>query len=128
MRVNVYAEEISGDVGMVEKDGHKGVRLFLHSPWHLHHRPDDDDRSAVTFWGILPSAALFRRALVVLYLATERDGLGGGVEAPLTADDLAEIQRLLKWSDVDRSPVERLCIKLEHFRRALSSSPDGGGS
>lgn len=52
MRVNVYAEEITGEVQIVEKDGHKGLRIFLDSPDSLHNRPDDDDRSAVTFWGM----------------------------------------------------------------------------
>lgn len=59
MRINVYAEELTDDVQVVSKDvtdaefGTRtfyGVRMFLASPDELHHSPDDDDRSAITFW------------------------------------------------------------------------------
>ena len=56
MRINVYAEELTDEVTIVEKvaedTGRKfwGVRVFLRSPDALHHTPDDDDRSAITFW------------------------------------------------------------------------------
>jgi hypothetical protein len=55
MRINVYSQELTKEVKLVEKvssDGktHYGIRLFLASPDILHHTPDDDDRSAVTFW------------------------------------------------------------------------------
>lgn len=59
MRINVYAEEITTETEVVSKDvsdskfGDRtfyGVRLFLESPDVLHADPEDDDRSAITFW------------------------------------------------------------------------------
>jgi hypothetical protein len=59
MRINVYAEELTDEVVLVSKDvedeefGKRtfyGVRVFLKSPPELHHSPEDDDRSAITFW------------------------------------------------------------------------------
>jgi len=56
MRINVYAEELTDKVEQVETvadTGRKffGVRFFLESSDKLHHTADDDDSSAVTFWG-----------------------------------------------------------------------------
>lgn len=56
MRVNIYAEELTDDVKLVETctdEGKvfQGVRFYLHSSDRLHLTPRDDDRSAVTFWG-----------------------------------------------------------------------------
>ena len=55
MRINVYAEELTQEVQIVTKkieDGREfiAVRLFLKSHKDLHHTPNDDDRSAITFW------------------------------------------------------------------------------
>ena len=57
MRVNVYAEEITGEVTVIgPKSGGSddlpfvGLRVYLRSPEELHHTEEDDDRSAVTFW------------------------------------------------------------------------------
>lgn len=50
MRIQVYAEEMTGEVETVEKNGYKGVRFYLQSGPALHHTALDDDRSAVTFW------------------------------------------------------------------------------
>jgi hypothetical protein len=59
MRINVYSQELTSDVEMVVKTGTNdvgeveqflGVRMFLLSPEQLHHTPNDDDRSAITFW------------------------------------------------------------------------------
>ena len=53
MRVNIYAEENTDRMEIVEKDadGHHfvGLRIYLGPPQM--HRPGDDDSSAVTFWG-----------------------------------------------------------------------------
>jgi hypothetical protein len=76
MRVNVYSEELTDDVRLIEKrdivgeDGDlvtfHGIRLFLESSDKMHTTPTDDDRSAVTFWFRESEAermyALFRRA------------------------------------------------------------------
>jgi hypothetical protein len=56
MRINVYAEELTDEVEIVEKRAENtgrrffGVRVFLKSPEDLHSTPQDDDRSAITFW------------------------------------------------------------------------------
>ncbi len=75
MRINIYAEELPFNeepglrrvqvVTTTVADGGTffGVRIFLQSPESLHDTANDDDRSAVTFWG--PSdlvAALLRDA------------------------------------------------------------------
>ena len=80
MRVNIYAEEITNNVEIVEKitpDGKfTGVRFWLHLPVTLAdgrqaqgpflHRPGDDDSSAVTFWGKRDLREALRRALALL--------------------------------------------------------------
>lgn len=59
MRINVYSQELTNEIQLVGKptvgpDGESrmyyGVRMYLASPDILHHTPDDDDRSAITFW------------------------------------------------------------------------------
>lgn len=55
MRINVYSQELTSEVVHVEKESNTGViyhaaQLILHSSPMLHHPPEDDDRSAVTFW------------------------------------------------------------------------------
>jgi hypothetical protein len=55
MRINVYSQELTDEVILVEKPSNTGVtyhaaQLILHSSERLHHPPADDDRSAVTFW------------------------------------------------------------------------------
>jgi hypothetical protein len=59
VRINVYAEELTPETELVtktvtdDKFGTRtfyGVRMFLASPDVLHSDPEDDDRSAITFW------------------------------------------------------------------------------
>lgn len=55
MRVNVYSQEVTGEVEIVRKVAqhgpvYHGIRLLLHSSDRLHNVPGDDDRSAVTIW------------------------------------------------------------------------------
>lgn len=55
MRINVYSQEQTSEVLLVAKPSNTGVtyhaaQLVLHSSPRLHHPPQDDDRSAVTFW------------------------------------------------------------------------------
>ena len=66
MRINVYSQELTDEVAVVEKVSNTGltysaVQLMLHSSPKLHHPPADDDRSAVTFW--LPKSAQRREQL-----------------------------------------------------------------
>ena len=66
MRVNVYTEEITGEVAVVEKNGFHGLRIFLKSHGDLHDTPDDDDRSAITLWGLSAVQELLFNAALVL--------------------------------------------------------------
>jgi hypothetical protein len=66
MRINVYSQEIANEVELVASKSNTGVtysavRFILHSSPALHHPPNDDDRSAVTFW--LPKSADRRELL-----------------------------------------------------------------
>lgn len=46
MRINVYSISKVSNTGLT----YSAVQLVLHSSPKLHHPPQDDDRSAVTFW------------------------------------------------------------------------------
>lgn len=66
MRINVYSQELTSEVQMISKGSNTGityhaVQFMLHSSPMLHHPPEDDDRSAVTFW--LPKSAHRREEL-----------------------------------------------------------------
>lgn len=55
MRINVYSQELTDEVILIAKESNTGVvyhaaQMILHSSERLHHPPEDDDRSAVTFW------------------------------------------------------------------------------
>ncbi len=79
MRVNIYAEEMTDRVELIEKeiDGNKftAVRFYLELPvtykgieykGPFMHRPGDDDSSAVTFWGKRDMRPLLKKALKAL--------------------------------------------------------------
>lgn len=80
MRVNIYAEEMTDRVEIVEKetlDGKfTGVRFFLYMPVSIGeggivkgpfiHRRFDDDSSAITFWGKKDLRVMLVRALELL--------------------------------------------------------------
>jgi hypothetical protein len=66
MRINVYSQELTDEVIAVVKKANTGiiycaVQMILHSSNMLHHPPEDDDRSAVTFW--IPRSPERREAL-----------------------------------------------------------------
>lgn len=70
MKVNVYSQELTDEVVLVEKEAgtgivYSGVQMVLHSSERLHNDPGDDDRSAVTFW--LPKSAHRRESLAVAF-------------------------------------------------------------
>lgn len=70
MRVNVYSQELTDEVQGVSKISNTGliysaVQFMLHSSDKLHHPPEDDDRSAVTFW--LPRSKERREALARVF-------------------------------------------------------------
>jgi len=66
MRINVYSQELTDETHLFSKISNTGltysaVQLMLHSSPMLHHPPQDDDRSAVTFW--LPKSVERRESL-----------------------------------------------------------------
>lgn len=66
MRINVYSQELTDEVAIIHKESNTGivysaVQFILHSSDRLHHPPEDDDRSAVTFW--LPKSKRNREML-----------------------------------------------------------------
>ena len=70
MRINVYSQELTSEVNVIEKTSNTGlvysaVQLMLHSSPMLHHPPQDDDRSAVTFW--LPKSPARRLELAAAF-------------------------------------------------------------
>jgi hypothetical protein len=56
VRINVYSQELTKEIALVNKLAddtgirYYGVRMYLASPDVLHDTPQDDDRSAITFW------------------------------------------------------------------------------
>ena len=74
MRINVYAEELPTErevervvAKAITGKTYFGARIYLQSPEALHDRENDDDRSAITFWGPKKRvAALLRRAAAVM--------------------------------------------------------------
>ena len=72
MRINVYSQELTSEVATLEKRSNTGltysaVQMILHSSEKLHHPPQDDDRSAVTFW--LPKSEHRREELAKTFEA-----------------------------------------------------------
>ena len=70
MRMNIYSQELTDEVelGLQQSNtgvGYSFVRLFLHSSERLHHPPEDDDRSAITFW--LPKSVWRREELATAF-------------------------------------------------------------
>ncbi len=79
MRVNIYAEEITNRVELITKEieGQKflGVRFYLELPATVNgeqyqgpfmHHLNDDDSSAVTFWGKNSLRELLKNALILI--------------------------------------------------------------
>lgn len=98
MRVNIYAEEMTDRIEIIEKEveGNKftALRFYLELPasfvdgrpamardekqaYHYQapfiHRPGDDDSSAVTFWGKTDLRRVLRQALDALTAHYSRD-------------------------------------------------------
>jgi len=86
MRINIYSQEQTSEVLLIAKESNMGVvyhavQFILHSSNLLHHPPEDDDRSAVTFW--LPKsewrreemAKSFERAAELFRKAPKETGL-----------------------------------------------------
>jgi hypothetical protein len=76
MRINVYSQELTVEINTIEKESNTGlvytaVQIMLHSSPMLHHPPQDDDRSAVTFW--LPKSTERREQLAVAFEQMARE-------------------------------------------------------
>lgn len=76
MRINVYSQELTDEIKVVEKRANTGliysaVLLMLASSDKLHHPPADDDRSAVAFW--LPKSKYRREALALAFEKMARE-------------------------------------------------------
>lgn len=72
MRINVYSQELTSEINVIEKESNTGltytaVQIMLHSSSCLHHPPEDDDRSTVTFW--LPKSTKRREELAKTFEA-----------------------------------------------------------
>jgi len=85
MRINVYSQELTNEVQFEQKKSNTGrlycaVRLFLRSSDMLHHPPDDDDRSAVTFW--LPRGPKRREELAQTFEAMAKIVREAPLEGP----------------------------------------------
>jgi len=71
MRINVYNEELTERIEVVQKRAANtkaafyGLHFYLHSPKQLHSGKDDDDQSAVILWKKSP-----QQLLVLLAKAT----------------------------------------------------------
>lgn len=70
MRINVYSQELTSEVQSTIKKAntgiaYHGIMLVLHSSPMLHHPPEDDDRSAITFW--LPKSADRREQMALAF-------------------------------------------------------------
>lgn len=70
MRVNIYSQELTSEVAIIEKESNTGIiyhaaQIILHSSPMLHSPPEDDDRSAVTFW--LPKSKHRREEMALAF-------------------------------------------------------------
>jgi hypothetical protein len=88
MRVNVYAEEMTDRIEIIEKGGFTGLRMYMYLPVtqneamgdgsgqytkkevqirgpFIHHEGDDDS-SAITFWGKQDLRVILGKALLLL--------------------------------------------------------------
>lgn len=86
MRINVYSQELTNELKIIEKESNTGlvysaVQMILHSSPLLHHPPADDDRSAVTFW--LPRSPERREALAQVFEAMAEAVRGARAETGL---------------------------------------------
>ncbi len=102
MRVNIYAEEMTDRVEIIEKtvDGQvfTGVRFYLELPAtgptgkqfaapFIHHKGDDDS-SAVTFWGKRKLHQALRSALELLDECYPQGGSGADMTAERAMKEL----------------------------------------
>jgi hypothetical protein len=95
MRINVYSQELTKEVVLVSKKAdtgitYYGVRIYLASPKILHHTPDDDDRSAITFW--IPNNRTFTREHLADVFMTMADLTDDAPDVNVTAADEPDVK------------------------------------
>lgn len=77
MRINIYHEELTTETRFVEVVAkgtgitYYGVRMFMKSAPELHHTPEDDDRTAITFWWGTKAAAIRHLELITMSLKSD---------------------------------------------------------
>lgn len=106
MRVNVYSQELTSEVKMIMKlsntgKGYHAAQLILHSSDKLHNTPDDDDRSAITFW--LPSSNERRESIATAFDEISnifRSGDKEAMDVPNGATHLYKGQ-YFEWEEAD---------------------------
>src|ERR1700677_3985709 len=111
MRINVYSQELTSEVLSISKASntgvvYKAVQFVLHSSPMMHQPPQDDDRSAVTFW--LPQSERglreFQSALSKAYMLVgdglqKLDTVNGASAFDRTYD--ANARRRRQYSEAD---------------------------
>lgn len=110
MRVNVYGEEITDRIELVEKtvsEGGQGSKLytfygirfwlkFPSQPWWIHRKVDgdmDDDSTAITIWSDDKAKLriMFERAIGVLDGKHGEYGMHDIIETPVEVEDVDEL-------------------------------------
>jgi hypothetical protein len=147
MRVNIYAEEMTGNVELVTKtvEGQEfaAVRFWLYLPATMRtqlrtesgvtlprdkhgntqvrgpflHRPGDDDSSAVTFWGKRELRSVLARALGLL------DAYYGVTDTELvTPEDEAEAARYVEAFAPTENNLRVIAAESMSYKRQLAQS------
>lgn len=119
MRVNVYAEEMTDRIEIIEKetpDGKfTGLRLYLELPATVDgkqvqgpfmHRPGDDDSAAVTFWGKRDLRDVLRKALARLDAHYERSAQSRAADAVRGKEGGAAWESGVKAANLARMALE----------------------
>lgn len=125
MRINVYSQELTSEVKVITKESNTGVvytaaQLVLHSSPMLHHPPEDDDRSAVTFW--LPTSEHRCEEMARAFEAIAhvfRTGI------PPTVDDCQRAvarEQASRRVGTAREQVNRATADVEHLKATLAAA------
>lgn len=112
MRINVYSQELTSEVINVRKESNTGVvyegaQLVLHSSPRLHHQPEDDDRSAVTFW--LPKSPTRREEMARAF-----DAIALIFRGTAPAEALPTPEQLFRLSNVVQAVVTDYLSEYEY--------------
>lgn len=138
MRLNIYSQELltnprGGEpltgskryhdvTELVQQKSNTGVvysavRLFLHSSERLHHPPQDDDRSALTFWR--PPGPPFQTTSVMERLVRELTIM------PSNVNPEKPYRLVLRSHDLSGTDYETLCHLDEQTAREVINLSNG---